>query len=79
LLVIFDENAGGTAKSIPTIIVGANVRPGVYSERLNHCFVRGHLWTARAWPRQGRIPTVEDLDALADSAKPSPRPVNDLF
>jgi hypothetical protein len=34
--------------------------------------------TARAWQRQGRIPTVEDLDALADSAKPSPRPVNDL-
>jgi hypothetical protein len=79
LLVIFDENAGGTAKSIPTIIVGANVRPGVYSERLNHCFVRGHLWTARAWPRQGRIPTVEDLDALADSTMPSPRQVNDLF
>jgi hypothetical protein len=24
-VVTFDENAGGTAKSIPTIIVGANV------------------------------------------------------
>ena len=36
LIVTFDENAGGTVKSIPTIIVGANVRPGVYSERLNH-------------------------------------------
>jgi hypothetical protein len=27
LVVTFDENAGGTAKPIPTIIVGANVRP----------------------------------------------------
>jgi hypothetical protein len=36
LIVTFDENAGGTAHSIPTVIVGANVRPGVYTERLNH-------------------------------------------
>jgi hypothetical protein len=36
LIVTFDENAGGSVKSIPTIIVGANVRPGVYTERLDH-------------------------------------------
>src|SRR4030095_15883324 len=36
LIVTFDENAGGSAHSIPTIIVGANVRPGVYAERLDH-------------------------------------------
>jgi Phosphoesterase family len=36
LIVTFDENAGGSAHSIPTIIVGAKVRPGVYTERLDH-------------------------------------------
>jgi hypothetical protein len=36
LVVTFDENAGGTAHSIPTIIVGANVRAGVYAERVDH-------------------------------------------
>jgi len=28
LIVTFDENAGGTANPIATIIVGKNVRPG---------------------------------------------------
>jgi hypothetical protein len=36
LVITFDENAGGTVHSIPTIIVGANVRPGVYAERFDH-------------------------------------------
>jgi hypothetical protein len=60
LIVTFDENAGGTVKSIPTIIVGANVRPGVYSERLNH---------------YGLLRTIEDmygLRALGHAASASP-------
>jgi hypothetical protein len=36
LVVTCDENAGGRVKPIFTIIVGAEVRPGVYGERLNH-------------------------------------------
>jgi phosphatidylinositol-3-phosphatase len=36
LIVTFDENAGGRVKPIFTIIVGANVRPGVSGKRLNH-------------------------------------------
>jgi Phosphoesterase family len=60
LIVTFDENAGGTVKSIPTIIVGANVRPGVYSERLNH---------------YGLLHTIEDmygLPSLGHAASASP-------
>jgi phosphatidylinositol-3-phosphatase len=60
LIVTFDENAGGTVKSIPTIIVGANVRPGVYTERLNH---------------YGLLRTIEDmygLPALGCAATASP-------
>ena len=83
LVVTFDENAGGTVKSIPTIIVGANVRPGCLfraaqplQDAPHH---RGHLWTARARPRQSRFPTVDHLEELADSAKPSPRPVRQVI
>jgi hypothetical protein len=36
LIVTFDENEGGSAQSIPTIILGPTVRPGVYAERLDH-------------------------------------------
>jgi len=39
---------------------------------------RGHLWTARTRARQSRFPAVDDLEEFADSAKPSPQPVNDL-
>ena len=32
LVVTFDENAGGTGHPIPTIIVGAGIRPGRHAE-----------------------------------------------
>jgi hypothetical protein len=32
----FDENAGGTVNSIPTIIFGDNIRPGRYAQKVNH-------------------------------------------
>jgi Phosphoesterase family len=60
LIVTFDENAGGSAHSIPTIILGANVRPGVYTERLDH---------------YGLLRTIEDaygLPALARAKSASP-------
>jgi Phosphoesterase family len=36
LVVTFDENEGGTVNQIPTVLVGQQVRPGVYPERMNH-------------------------------------------
>ena len=36
LVVTFDENAGGTVNQIATIVVGQQVRPGLYAEWMNH-------------------------------------------
>jgi hypothetical protein len=36
LVVTFDENAGGTVNQIATVVVGQQVRPGLYAERMNH-------------------------------------------
>lgn len=36
LIVTWDEDDNGGANQIPTIIVGADVRPGSYSEHINH-------------------------------------------
>jgi hypothetical protein len=36
LVVTFDENSGGTVNQIPTVIVGEQVKPGLYPERMNH-------------------------------------------
>ena len=35
LVVTFDENAGGTVNQIPTVLVGQQVRPGLYPESMN--------------------------------------------
>jgi hypothetical protein len=36
LVVTFDENAGGTVNQIPTLLVGQQVRPGLYPEWMDH-------------------------------------------
>ena len=54
LVVTFDENAGGSVSSIPTIIVGANVRPGVYAERLDHYSMLRTIEDAYGLPALGR-------------------------
>jgi len=36
LVVTFDENSGGASAPIASVLVGANVKPGVYSERMDH-------------------------------------------
>jgi phosphatidylinositol-3-phosphatase len=35
LVITFDENAGGTANPIPTIIVGDHVHPSSYAQKIN--------------------------------------------
>jgi hypothetical protein len=64
LVVTFDENAGGTAKSIPTIIVGANVRPGVYSERLNHYKLLRTIEDIYGLPALGRAKAASPLSKI---------------
>jgi Phosphoesterase family len=64
LVVTFDENAGGTVKSIPTIIVGANVRPGVYAERLNHYNLLRTIEDAYGLPPLGRAASTRPLKSI---------------
>jgi Phosphoesterase family len=64
LIVTFDENAGGTVKSIPTIIVGANVRPGVYSERLDHYGMLRTIEDMYGLPRLGRAASASPLKTI---------------
>ena len=64
LIVTFDENAGGTVKSIPTIIVGANVRPGVYGERLDHYTLLRTIEDVYGLPALGRAKTVSPLSKI---------------
>ena len=64
LIVTFDENAGGTVKSIPTIIVGANVRPGVYPERLDHYALLRTIEDVYELPALGRAKTASPLSKI---------------
>lgn len=72
LIVTFDENAGGTVKSIPTIIVGANVRPGVYGERLDHYDMLRTIEDMYGLPALGRAASASPLKTIWKSS-PIPR------
>ena len=61
LIVTFDENAGGSVKPIFTIIVGAEVRPGVYGERLNHYKLLRTIEEAYGLPPLGRAKAARPL------------------
>ena len=64
LIVTFDENAGGTVKSIPTIIVGANVRPDVYAERLDHYTLLRTIEDMYELPALGRAKNASPLSKI---------------
>jgi len=64
LIVTFDENAGGNVKPIFTIIVGANVRPGVYGERLDHYRLLRTIEEAYGLPPLGRAKSVRPLSTI---------------
>jgi phosphatidylinositol-3-phosphatase len=72
LVVTFDENAGGTVKSIPTIIVGANIGPGVYTERLNHYGLLRTIEDMYGLPPLGCAATASPLKTIWKSS-PIPR------
>jgi hypothetical protein len=64
LVVTFDENAGGSVSSIPTIIVGANVRPGVYAERLDHYSLLRTVEDAYGLPALGRAKAASPVSKI---------------
>ena len=64
LVVTFDENAGGTGHPIPTIIVGAGIRPGRYAERMNHYALLRTIEKACGLPPLGRARSVSPLSTI---------------
>jgi hypothetical protein len=72
LIVTFDENAGGSVKSIPTIIIGPNVRPGVYAERLNHYSLLRTIEDTYGLPSLGHAKAASPVSTIWKSS-PIPR------
>ncbi len=64
LIITWDEDNGTYANHIPTLFFGAHVKPGDYSERINHYRV---------------LRTVEDLFGLAHARPGGPGPITDIF
>jgi len=64
LVVTFDENAGGSVHPIPTIIVGAGIRPGRYAERMNHYTLLRTIEQAYGLPPLGRAHAVRPLSSV---------------
>lgn len=65
LVVTWDENDGSAGNQVPTIFVGANVKPGTYSENISHYNV---------------LRTLEDFYGLPHAgASASATPITDAF
>jgi hypothetical protein len=64
LVVTFDENAGGSVHPIPTIIVGAGIRPGRYAERMNHYTLLRTIEKAYGLPPLGHARGVRPLSRI---------------
>jgi hypothetical protein len=72
LVVTFDENAGGTVNQIPTLLVGQQVRPGLYPETMNHYTLLRTLEDAYGLAPLGHAAEVAPLRTVWRSA---PQPV----
>jgi hypothetical protein len=64
LIVTFDENAGGSANPIPTIIVGQGIRPGRYSHRMDHYTMLRTIQKAYGLPPLGRSQAARPLSKI---------------
>lgn len=64
LIVTFDENAGGSANPIPTIIVGDGIRPGRYSQRMDHYSLLRTIQKAYGLPTLGRSQAARPLSKI---------------
>ena len=66
LIVTFDENAGGSANPIPTIIVGEGIRPGRYSQRMDHYTMLRTIQKAYGLPPLGRSQAARPLSKIGN-------------
>jgi acid phosphatase len=53
LIVTFDEDDNGSRNQIPTVFYGAHVRPGNYSEQINHYNVLATVEQMYGLPKTG--------------------------
>ena len=72
LVVTFDENAGGTVNQIATLLVGQRVRPGLYSEWMNHYTLLRTLQDAYGLAPLGHAARATPLRTIWTTA-PKPR------
>jgi hypothetical protein len=64
LIITFDEDDGGSKNQIPTIIYGAHVRPGTYSEPISHYNVLSTIEEMYGLPKSGQAanaPAISDI------------------
>lgn len=64
LIVTFDEDDNGSRNQIPTVFYGAHVRPGNYSEQINHYNVLSTIEQMYGLPKTGyaaSAPPITDI------------------
>ncbi|OBI29220.1 acid phosphatase [Mycobacterium sp. E1386] len=64
LIVTFDEDDNGSRNQIPTIFYGAHIRPGNYSEQINHYSVLSTIEQMYGLPKTGyaaSAPPITDI------------------
>jgi phosphatidylinositol-3-phosphatase len=54
LILTWDEDDGGSRNQIPTVIYGAHVRPGTYTEQISHYNVLATLQQMYGLPKTGK-------------------------
>jgi hypothetical protein len=73
LVVTFDENSGGTVNQIPTLLVGAKVRPGTYAEPINHYSLLRTIENAYGLPALGYAKLASPLSTIWTTSKAATR------
>ncbi|MGZ4530697.1 MAG: alkaline phosphatase family protein [Mycobacterium sp.] len=63
LIITFDEDDGGSKNQIPTVIYGAHVKPGAYSEPISHYNVLSTIEEMYGLPKTG---LAANAPAMAD-------------
>ncbi|MGZ6779115.1 MAG: alkaline phosphatase family protein, partial [Mycobacterium sp.] len=64
LIITFDEDDGGSKNQIPTVIYGAHVKPGAYSEPISHYNVLSTIEEMYGLPKTGlaaNAPAIADI------------------
>ena len=75
LVLTFDEDDNNSGNRIPTVFVGASVKPGTYSERINHYNVLRTLEDAYDLPHAGASASatpITDIWGSGDPTSPAP-------